>query len=164
MVFIRSFEYNRIKAVDYAKRWALSKNPQYLDFHEIGGDCTNFASQCIYAGAGVMNYTRDYGWYYISPDDRSSAWSGVQYLYRFLTKNTSVGPVGINVSLNEIKLGDVIFLSNGQRLYHTLVVTGFDSAGEILICAHTVDSYMRRLDSYMFYKTYPVHIEKVNTW
>ncbi len=45
-----------------------------------------------------------------------------------------------------------------------LVVTGFDTDGEILICAHTVDSYMRRLDSYNYYSTYPVHIEKVNTW
>lgn len=161
---MRSFEYNRINAIEYAKKWALSRNPQYYDFHGIGGDCTNFASQCIYAGAGVMNYTRDYGWYYISPDDRSAAWSGVEYLYRFLTTNESVGPVGSNVDLNEIQLGDVIFLSNGQRRYHTLVVTGFDIDGEILICAHTVDSYMRRLDSYRYYSTFPVHIDKVNTW
>ena len=161
---MHSFEYNRNDAVEYAKRWALSRNPQYYDFHGIGGDCTNFASQCIYAGAGVMNYTRDYGWYYISPDDRSAAWSGVEYLYRFLTTNESVGPVGRGITLREIQLGDVIFLSNGQRKYHTLIVTGFDTDGEILICAHTVDSYMRRLDSYNYYATYPVHIEKVNTW
>lgn len=161
---MRSFEYNRNNAVEYAKRWALSRNPRYYDFHEIGGDCTNFASQCIYAGAGVMNYTRDYGWYYISPDDRAAAWSGVQYLYRFLITNESVGPIGKDAELSEIQLGDVIFLSNGQGLYHTLVVTGFDSDGEILICAHTVDSYMRRLDSYRYYATFPVHIEKVNTW
>lgn len=164
MIFLRSFDYNRNNVVEYAKRWALSRNPQYFDFHGIGGDCTNFASQCIYAGAGVMNYTRDYGWYYISPDDRAAAWSGVQYLYRFLTTNESVGLVGRNAELGEIELGDVIFLSNGQRLYHTLVVTEFDTDGEILICAHTVDSYMRRLDSYRYYTTFPVHIEKVNTW
>ena len=51
-------KYDRNNAVEYAKRWALSRNPRYYDFHGIGGDCTNFASQCIYAGAGVMNYTR----------------------------------------------------------------------------------------------------------
>lgn len=161
---MRSFDYNRSNAVEYAKRWALSRNPQYFDFHGIGGDCTNFASQCIYAGAGVMNYTRDYGWYYISPDNRSAAWSGVEYLYRFLTTNESIGPVGRDATLSELQLGDVIFLSNGQRLYHTLVVTGFDTDGEILICAHTVDSYMRRLDSYRYNSLKPVHIEKVNTW
>ncbi len=162
--FMRSFAYDRNRAVDYAKKWALSRNPRYFDFHGIGGDCTNFASQCIYAGAGVMNYTKDYGWYYISPDDRAAAWAGVQYLYRFLTTNEGVGPFGRDVELKDIQLGDVIFLNNGQRLYHTLVVTGFDTDGEILICAHTNDSYMRRLDTYRYYKTYPVHIEKVNIW
>lgn len=160
---MRSFEYDRNKAVDYAKEWALSRNPRYYNFHGIGGDCTNFASQCIYAGAGVMNYTRDYGWYYISPDNRAAAWSGVQYLYRFLTTNRGVGPTGISVTIDEIQLGDVIFLFNGERLYHTVVVTGFD--GDIpLICAHTNDSYMRRLDTYNYVSVYPVHIEKVNTW
>ena len=161
---MRSFDYDRNKAVEYAKKWALSRNPQYFDFHGLGGDCTNFASQCIYAGAGVMNYTPDYGWYYISPDNRAAAWSGVGYLYRFLTTNQSVGPVGRDADLSEIELGDVIFLYNGQRLYHTLVVTGFAPDGEILICSHTYDSYMRRLDSYDYFRAYPVHIEKVNTW
>ena len=164
VIYMRRLEYKRNIAVEYAQKWALTRNPRYFDFHGIGGDCTNFASQCIYAGAGVMNYTRDYGWYYISPDDRAAAWSGVEYLYRFLTTNESVGPVGEDVLLNEIQLGDVIFLSNGQRLYHTLVVTGFDTDGEILICAHTNDSYMRRLDSYYYNSSFPVHIEKVNTW
>lgn len=156
-------QYNRANAVAYAREWALSRNPQYFDFHGIGGDCTNFASQCIYAGAGVMNYTRDYGWYYISPDDRAAAWSGVQYLYRFLTTNQGAGPVGRDADLSEIQPGDVIFLYNGERLYHTLVVTGFDTDGEILICAHTVDSYMRRLDTYNYVRAYPVHIVQVNT-
>ena len=161
---MRNIEYNRRNAVEYGKKWALSRNPRYFDFHGIGGDCTNFASQCIYAGSGVMNYTPDYGWFYISPDERSAAWSGVEYLYKFLTTNKSVGPVGNDAQLNDIQLGDVIFLNNGQMLYHTLVVTGFDSDGEILICAHTNDSYMRRLDSYRYHSTFPVHIEKVNIW
>ncbi len=159
---MRSFEYNRKNVVEYAEKWALSRNSRYYDFHGIGGDCTNFASQCIYAGAGIMNYTRDIGWYYISPDDRAAAWSSVEYLHRFLTTNQGVGPVGVETELSQIQLGDVIFLYNGQRLYHTLVVTGFDTDGEILICAHTVDSYMRRLDSYNYVSTISVHIEKVN--
>ena len=59
-------EYNRENAVAYAKKWAYGRNPKYYDFSDLGGDCTNFASQCIYAGSGVMNYTPTYGWYYIS--------------------------------------------------------------------------------------------------
>ena len=47
--------YDREAAVAYARRFALSRNPAYYDFSDLGGDCTNFASQCIYAGAGIMN-------------------------------------------------------------------------------------------------------------
>ena len=43
------------------RRWALLRNPAYLDFHGLGGDCTTFVSQCLYAGAGVMNRTPVYG-------------------------------------------------------------------------------------------------------
>ena len=43
--------YDRRAAVEYAHKWAFGRNPEFYDFSEIGGDCTNFASQCLYAGA-----------------------------------------------------------------------------------------------------------------
>ena len=48
--------YNRKKAVEYALKWALDRNPRYLDYDDLGGDCTNFISQCLYAGIEEMNY------------------------------------------------------------------------------------------------------------
>jgi len=39
-----------------------------------------------------MNYTRDIGWYYSSSQNRAAAWSGVEYLYKFLINNKGVGP------------------------------------------------------------------------
>ena len=80
--------------IDYAKKWAFSRNPAYYNFDNVGGDCTNFISQCLRAGGAEMNYTADTGWYYISPDNRAAAWTGVEYLYRFLLRNKSVGPFG----------------------------------------------------------------------
>ena len=53
--------YDRARAVEYARRWALSRNPLFTDYTGIGGDCTNFVSQAIYAGTCVQNYTRDLG-------------------------------------------------------------------------------------------------------
>ena len=50
--------YDRGAAVHYAHRWAYDRNPAYYDFSELGGDCTNFASQCLYAGSGVMDHQR----------------------------------------------------------------------------------------------------------
>lgn len=58
---MKILNYDREAAVAYAKRWAFSRNPAFYDFSRIGGDCTNFASQCIYAGAKVMNFTPTFG-------------------------------------------------------------------------------------------------------
>ena len=71
--------YRRLRAVLYARRWALGRNPAYYDYSDLGGDCTNFVSQCVYAGCGVMNYTPDFGWYYRTPEDRAPAWTSVAF-------------------------------------------------------------------------------------
>ena len=160
---MRTIEYNRAAAVSYAERWALGRNPNYFDFDGIGGDCTNFASQCLYAGSGVMNYTRDTGWYYNSPLDRAAAWSGAQYFYNFMKNNTSVGPTAVVADLSELEIGDFIQLHNGIEFYHTLIITGF-SDGEPLISAHTRDAYMRPLGTYTFAEPHGLHITGVNVW
>lgn len=38
-------EYDRTAVVEYARKWAFSRNPQYYNFDAVGGDCTSFASQ-----------------------------------------------------------------------------------------------------------------------
>ena len=43
--------YQRERAVEYARRWALDRNPLFADFSGIGGNCTNFVSQCVLAGS-----------------------------------------------------------------------------------------------------------------
>lgn len=145
-------EYDRDKAVAYARKWALKRNPRYYNFSGLGGDCANFASQCIYAGAGVMNYKPLYGWYYNSPDDRTPSWSGVKYLYNFLTGNRAAGPQAVDAAIGEIKPGDIIQIATYlPEFQHTLVVveTGHVPAYEnILICAHSYDSLDRPLSSY----------------
>lgn len=83
-------KYNREKVVEYARKWAYGRNKKYYNFDSIGGDCTNFASQCIYAGSKKMNYSKNNGWYYNSINDRSPSWTGVQFLYNFLMSNNGV--------------------------------------------------------------------------
>ena len=70
--------YDRKAAVRYAHQWAFSRNPAFYDYEELGGDCTNFASQCLYAGTGVMNFTPTFGWYYIDANQKAPAWTGVE--------------------------------------------------------------------------------------
>ncbi len=157
---MQELSYDREAAVAYARRWALSRNPAYYDFSEIGGDCTNFASQCIYAGAGVMNYTPTFGWYYISTADRTASWTGVEFLYQFLIGNESVGPYAREVSEREALPGDIIQLGtrNGD-FYHTPVITAVSPA--ILVAAHSYDALDRPLTSYHFARIRFLHIEGV---
>lgn len=159
---MQKIEYNRAAAVEYAAKWANGRNPEFMNFDGMGGDCTNFISQCILAGGGVMNYTKDVGWYYNSPNDRAAAWSGAQYLNNFLLKNEGVGPHAVAVPLSSLIVGDIIQLHNGLRFYHSLMVMGFDS-GVPLIAAHTDDSYMRPLNTYHYVGVQGVHITGIYT-
>ena len=143
-------QYNRKRAVEYAKRYAFSQNPIFGNFRGIGGNCTNFVSQSIYAGSCVMNYTKTYGWYYTSLEDRAPAWTGVDYFYNFMTSNTGVGPFGRAVSLDMTEVGDVIQLAkNDGGYYHTLLIVGFEGE-DPLVAAQTDDAYARPLSSYTY--------------
>ncbi len=160
---MREIPYNRDAAVAYARRWAMDRNPAYYDFENIGGDCTNFASQSIYAGAGVMNFTPIMGWYYRSSYDRTASWTGVEYLYNFLVNNKSVGPYGHIVSQKEVRAGDIVqFGKKGGRFYHSPVITSVTPT--ILVAAHTFDALDKPLSSYTYDVARFIHIDGVRTW
>ena len=160
--------YNREAAVAYAHTWAYRRNPAYFDFSGIGGDCTNFASQCIYAGAGVMNFTPLYGWFYRTANDRTPSWTGVQYLYDFLTRNLGPGPFATEVSLSQLEPGDVVQLAidREDRYQHTPVVVRIDgepSLTNVLVAAHSNDVDYRPLSTYNIRKIRCLHIEGVRS-
>ena len=142
--------YLRDRAVSYAKKYAFGQNPIFGNFRGIGGNCTNFVSQAIYAGSCVMNYTPTFGWYYISLDDRSPSWTGVQYFYNFMTENKDIGPFGKEGTLDEMEIGDVIQLGNTEDgFYHTLLIVGFEGE-DPLVAAQTDDAYARPLSTYSY--------------
>ena len=157
-------QYNREKALQYAKKWYNSRNPDYYNYEYLGGDCTNFISQCIFSGTGEMNYNKVNGWYYINANDKSPSWTGVEFLYDFLTKNKSVGPFGSEVNRNEIGVGDVIQLSfDGVKFGHTLIVVN-KIEDKIFIATHTFDSYNRDLDTYSYVKARFIKINGFRIW
>ena len=155
--------YDRGEAVAYAHRWAYSRNPKYYDYEELGGDCTNFASQCLYAGGGVMNFTPDLGWYYIDANQKAPAWTGVSYLHQFLTRgNQSVGPAAVACALEDLMPGDIVQLSfEGERFAHSPVVVAADrpqNLSQVLVAAHSYDSDNRPLSTYPIRKIRFLHI------
>ena len=140
--------YVRENAVAYAKKYAFSQNSQFANFAGIGGNCTNFVSQSIYAGSCEMNYTPTFGWYFISLDDRSPSWTGVEFFYNVIIENAGVGPFGRVATSDELEIGDVIQLGrNEEGFYHTLLVVGFDGE-DLLVAAQTDNAYARPLSTY----------------
>lgn len=160
---MRELPYNRAAVVAYARRWAMARNPAYYDFEQIGGDCTNFASQCIYAGARVMNFTPTTGWFYRSASDRTASWTGVEYLFDFLVNNRSVGPYGHVVSQSEVMPGDIVQLGTSDGdFYHSPVILAVTP--RILVAAHTFDTVDRLLTSFSYDRARFIHIDGVRTW
>ena len=148
--------YNRERAVEYAVRWAMSRNPLFTDFAGVGGDCTNFVSQAVLAGSCQTNETPTFGWYFKSDDDRAPSWTGVDAFFDFMTGSGDFpevldrpGPFGYVTDMAYALPGDVVQLANREgKFYHTLLVTGRDSEGGILVTAHTNDALDRPLSSY----------------
>lgn len=162
---LAEFPYDRTKATAYANYWAYRRNPQYYSFSGLGGDCTNFVSQCMFAGSGIMNYTPTYGWYYLNINDRAPAWTGVVYLFNFLTTNKGVGPYGHEVDIAQVEPGDVVqFILGKDDFEHTAIVmkTGATPAPDnILIAAHSNDCNCRQVDTYEYQSVRFLHIDGV---
>ena len=151
-------KYNREKAIEYAKKWAFKRNPNYYNFDSLGGDCTNFISQCLYEGTKTMNYTKTYGWYYKSANNKSPSWTGVQFLYNFLINNKGLGPIASVSNENEVQIGDIIQLSfNNTTFTHSLIIVKKEN-NKILVASHTFDSYSRDINSYLYKKIRFMHI------
>ena len=155
-------KYDKISAVNYALKWGLKRNPNYYNFDPLGGDCTNFVSQCVYAGSLVMNYS-PYGWYYNSVNDRAPSWTGVEFFYNFLTSNTASGPFAIPVNSFEVDIGDVIILErlNGEK-FHTLLISEIVE-NEIFVCSHTRNAVNLSINSFSFAKANFLHIQGVRS-
>ena len=156
-------DYDRTAAVMFAHPWAYGRNPAYYDYEKLGGDCTNFASQSIFAGSGIMNFTPTFGWYYIDANQKAPAWTGVMYLWNFLTrKGFSVGPVGEPCRLEDLRPGDIVQLSFKRTDFqHSPVVISVGAVPTLentLVAAHSYDADNRPLSTYEFRDIRYLHI------
>ncbi len=138
-----SYQYNRLKAVQYAERWWNTYNPAYKKFEN---DCTNFISQCLHAGGAPMRgYPNRVSGWWLQNNNWSYSWAIANSLRLYLP-NSKGGLRAREVSSPEqLLLGDVIcydFEGDG-RFNHNTIVTGKDADGMPLVNAHTYNSRMR---------------------
>lgn len=82
-----SHAYDRVGARNYAATWVEGFNPNFYNYTDVGGDCTNFVSQAIRQGGIAFTgraFNPGYGsWYYYGKDvgywGRSRTWTHAHY-------------------------------------------------------------------------------------
>lgn len=155
-------KYNREKAVHYALEYALKRNSEFHNYDNQGGNCTNYISQCLFAGAPKMNFSETNGWYYLSPWETSISWANVMPLYNFLITNKGEGVFANESPLEMCELGDIIQLKfYGKTAYtHSLFITEIKNRtpNGIYICANTRDVMNIPFTSYRFEEFKLLHI------
>ena len=147
-------KYLREKAVLYAKNYWNKRNPRFFNFDKLGGDCTNFISQCLFYGGFDMKFDNN-GWFYSSLKSRSPSWTGVNEFCNFLITNTAKNsPQGELVQLSQIDVGDIIQMDQGKGYFHhNMLVTkivGEKNFANILIACHSADAFDKSLADYKF--------------
>ena len=144
--------YNRYAAENYAETYALNPNPAYRYF---GEDCTNFVSQCLYAGGltetGKYWYGSDYAWYYDwgTRPGYSHTWTVANELYDFLDKSGRASRVSVDAPYcYKFDPGDIIQIDSDNDGWwdHSMIVTGeIVSDDDLLMSYHTTNTLNERL-------------------
>lgn len=110
-----------------------------------------------------MNFTPVYGWYYIDANQKSPAWTGVEYFFNFMTRSeASPGPFGISTTLDQLMPGDFVQLRFNKEIFgHTPIIVAMGNPPTLentLIAAHSYDADYRPLSTYDFQEIRFLHI------
>ncbi|SHI65104.1 Putative amidase domain-containing protein [Clostridium cavendishii DSM 21758] len=143
-------KYNNNLAVAYAKKYALTPNKEYHFINpkkdDIGDDCANFISQCLYAGGCPLLYS-PYPWFYKKLNHHpfysaSLNWTVAHSLYWFLKSNGEINGYGVKAKeikdISKLVLGDLIFFADlNNHVFHSSIITKFTDEGIPLISQHS---------------------------
>ena len=163
-----NIKYDRKKACAYAAKWAYDFNHQYK---KINSDCTNFVSQCLYAGGVKMTkywyckrrkvlvsilslcfivYNWTYPWSFAQGNHDYFEGNGFtkecHSCYSFTNVEQFIKDYGV-------KKGDLLYfvsdIYNSKHIFHAAIVTSVYK-GSIKYASHT-DAYRFR-PVYMFFR------------
>jgi hypothetical protein len=138
--------YNRTRVRNYALRWAEDRNPDYPDYSRGGGDCTNFASQCMRAGGFPMGLRSGVWSWWGSSLGSGKPWRVVADFQRYFRVKGWATPC----DWNELDSGDLVFLGRqGASTFttHVMVVSRVEpvrmehptAKNHVFLCGHTLD-------------------------
>ena len=120
--------YNREKAVEYARKYALVPNTkEWKNYEAYGGDCTNFVSQCLFAGGIPFDHQGKYvthKWYWYSDQYRTPSFTSADALKTYMLNNEGFGLVAQLGDMQSMKLGDIVQLGDLKETTHSMLVVG----------------------------------------
>lgn len=155
--------YNREAAVAYADQHYHQRNPEWYNFSDEGGNCQNYASQCMLAGGMEMDYSGEWQWkcYVSDPnyepeineedekEGRSRSWVHVTSFYDYALENEGKGlACDVNANLYYAQPGDIILVGNGS-LSHTVIVSKVVD-GHILVDSNSIDMKDYPVEAYTY--------------
>lgn len=155
--------YDRSAAVAYLDQYSHSRNPQWYNFTDEGGNCQNYASQALLAGGIPMDHEGEEQWkcYVEDPDydpginedetasGRTRSWVNVGYFYNYAKYNEGKGLAAeTDVNLFYAQPGDIIMVGNGG-LSHTVMVSKVVD-GHILVDSNSIDMKDYPLEAYTY--------------
>ena len=185
--------YSRTKARDYLNSYTTSYNPNYANYTNYGGDCTNFISQMLRAGGMVMtpqvSSPDNSSWYYYGANipNRSSTWTGANQFRSYWGAINGVGnkkaramyvftaaelhpytSSSYNILVGACEIGDVIQYvnANGQTT-HSMGVQRvyYNSEGKraVTISQHTSNNFYSLTEKLSLWYSGWVVLLKMNT-
>ena len=172
----RSAPINRRAIYDYAYKYrGTRRNPDYLSFK---ADCANYASQSLRYAGGTENHGNriyidgKYRTWSMTPDSfhlqktYGDAWAQAHYLRAFITRNQNgvTGPGGHAIKYGStLELGDLTFIHNKDRWFHTYIVVG--PGPNFYIASHTGNHWWVPIDTAAKHGTYKrsyIHLTSLN--
>jgi len=166
--------YSSSNAVKYARKYAnvgKNKKNKLLFYYVNGNDCTNFVSQCVWAGYGgyipsdisktkkrISNKTYMTSSWYGGTGGGYKNWENVSKFASYVSSSKTYGPQGKIYNnngkctkLTGIKLGDVIQMksANASRYSHSLFVTQINytpgAGSTYFVSCHSYDALNKSL-------------------
>ena len=168
--------YNRQLAVDYAQQWWNERNytGNYLAYDDFGGNCQNFASQCLYAGGINMDYSGNIAnqWKFYdetlnsrqTASGRSYSWTGVDMFYSYAVASYDSGLVSLtDIDYKYAEKGDIIHVGAYYQWRHALVITDViknddGTVKDIIVASNTADRWNYPLSAYIYTAPRLIHI------
>lgn len=170
-----TYSFNRMLAVNWAQRFAEASQSSRFFYTALGNDCTNFVSQCIWAGYGgyvegndtqTKNNISDKvrmvnNVWHAGTGGGMPNWESVTNLWNYATTNTGNGPKATgtnnnqpyyNLSPSSIYYGNALQIrtgSSGDYGHSVFVTYSLDSSTQyyyqVLVSQHTDDKWNRNL-------------------